>query len=53
VIYDLLSKDMPKHVDEIINDVEIPAGRVTALLMDMELNGYIRQESGMLFMRAR
>lgn len=52
-VYDILSRDKPLHIDEIIKTVEIPAGRVSAILMDMELSGYIRQESGMLFMRAR
>jgi DNA processing protein len=51
-LYRILS-DRPLHIDEIIMRAHLPAGKVASLLMNLELKGYCRQESGKKFLRAR
>ncbi len=45
--------DQPVHIDEIINEVEIPSGLVGSTLTLMELKGMVRQVGGMNYVLAR
>ncbi len=45
--------DQPVHIDEIINEVELPSGLVGSTLTLMELKGLVRQVGGMNYVIAR
>jgi len=47
-IYETLGKE-PVHIDEIIADVDLPAGAVNAAVMSLRLKGLIKQLPGNLF----
>ena len=49
-LYTLL-KDMPLHIDTIIRESQLDAGRVSSLLLDLELKGLIVQLPGKCFSR--
>jgi len=51
LLYEMLS-DRPLHIDDLIVQSRIPAGRVASLLMNLEIKGYCRQERGKHFQRA-
>ncbi len=51
-ILDALSLQQ-RHVDEVIEDCRIPAGRASASLLMLELKGLIRRLPGNMFMRVR
>ena len=44
-----LLEDGPVHIDVIIKDTGLPPGRVSALLLDMELKGLVEQHHGKYF----
>src|SRR6202030_526647 len=48
-IYDLLSTDEPKHIDEIVESSGLNSSEVLATLFDMEMKGIIRQTPGKQF----
>lgn len=50
-IYDFLS-EYPKHIDEIVRELELDPGEALSLLLDMELSGMIKQLPGKLFVRS-
>jgi len=47
-VYDALGKE-PVHVDQLIGDVDLPAGAVNAAVMSLRLKGLIKQLPGNLF----
>jgi len=48
-IYDLLSTDEPKHIDDIVERSGLNSSEVLATLFDMEMKGIIRQTPGKQF----
>ncbi len=52
VILDALSLQQ-RHMDEIIEDCRLPANRVSASLLMLELKGLVRRLPGNMFMRVR
>jgi len=50
-IYDLLSTDEPKHIDEIVERSGLNSSEVLATLFDLEMKGIIRQTPGKQFSR--
>src|SRR5882672_8068708 len=50
-IYDLLSTDEPKHIDEIVESSGLNSSEVLATLFDLEMKGIIRQTPGKQFSR--
>ena len=51
IIINLLSKDEPRHIDEIIIESKLSPPLVSATLLDMELKRYIKQLPGKNFVR--
>jgi DNA processing protein len=51
-IYDLLSTDEPKHIDDIVERSGLNSSEVLATLFDLEMKGIIRQTPGKQFSRA-
>ncbi len=49
-IYEVLT-DEPLQVDRIVKDSGVPVSRALELLLDLELNGLIRQLSGKMFVK--
>lgn len=47
-VYDALGKE-PLHVDQLIGEVDLPAGAVNAAVMSLRLKGLIKQLPGNLF----
>jgi DNA processing protein len=47
-IYEALGKE-PAHIDQLIGDVDLPAGAVNAAVMSLRLKGLIKQLPGNLF----
>ncbi len=43
--------DEPAHIDELIEKSSCPSSRVSALLLDLELGGYVKQLPGKRFVR--
>ncbi len=43
--------DTPRHIDIISKDCEIPMGRISSILMKLEITGAVKQVSGKMFMR--
>ena len=50
-IYDLLSTDEPKHIDDIVEQSGLNSSEVLATLFDLEMKGIIRQTPGKQFSR--
>jgi len=50
-IYDLLSTDDPKHIDDIVEQSGLNSSEVLATLFDLEMKGIIRQTPGKQFSR--
>jgi DNA processing protein len=50
-IYDLLSTDEPKHIDEIVESSGLNSSEVLATLFDLEMKGIVRQTPGKQFSR--
>ena len=50
-IYDLLSTDEPKHIDDIVEQSWLNSSEVLATLFDLEMKGTIRQMPGKRFSR--
>jgi DNA processing protein len=48
-IYDLLSTDEPKHIDDIVERSGLNSSEVLATLFDLEMKGIIRQTPGKQF----
>jgi DNA processing protein len=48
-LYDLLSTDEPKHIDEIVESSGLNSSEVLATLFDLEMKGIIRQLPGKQF----
>jgi predicted Rossmann fold nucleotide-binding protein DprA/Smf involved in DNA uptake len=48
-IYDLLSTDEAKHIDDIVKQTGLNSSGVLATLFDLEMNGLIRKSPGKLF----
>jgi DNA processing protein len=48
MIYDFF-QDEPIHIDNIISKTGLPSGRVSALLLDLELSGILKQLPGKMF----
>jgi DNA processing protein len=48
-IYELLSTDEPKHIDEIVESSGLNSSEVLATLFDLEMKGIIRQTPGKQF----
>lgn len=48
-IYDLLSADEAKHIDEIVDQSGLNSSEVLATLFDLEMKGFVRQSPGKLF----
>jgi DNA processing protein len=48
-LYDLLSTDEPKHIDEIVESSGLNSSEVLATLFDLEMKGIIRQSPGKQF----
>jgi DNA processing protein len=48
-IFDLLSTDEPKHIDEIVETSGLNSSEVLATLFDLEMKGIIRQTPGKQF----
>jgi DNA processing protein len=48
-LYELLSTDEPKHIDEIVESSGLNSSEVLATLFDLEMKGIIRQSPGKLF----
>jgi predicted Rossmann fold nucleotide-binding protein DprA/Smf involved in DNA uptake len=51
VIYDLLSVDEPKAIDEIVEASELNSSVVLATLFEMEMKGFVKQLPGKQFAR--
>ena len=41
--------DEPKHIDKIVRDSNMPTGKVLSILLNLELNGVVRQAGGKRF----
>ncbi len=50
-LYDLLSTDEPRQVDEIVERSELSSSEVLATLFDLEMKGIVRQMPGKQFVR--
>ncbi|MBW2082440.1 MAG: DNA-protecting protein DprA [Deltaproteobacteria bacterium] len=50
-IYEFLS-EYPKHIDEIVRELELDPGEASSLLLEMELSGIIKQLPGKMFVRS-
>jgi DNA processing protein len=50
-IYDLLSTDEPKHIDDIVEQSGLNSSEVLASLFDLEMKGIVRQSPGKQFSR--
>jgi len=50
-IYDLLSTDEPKHIDDIVERSGLNSSEVLATLFDLEMKGIVRQSPGKQFSR--
>ncbi len=50
-IYDLLSTDEAKHIDDIVEGSGLNSSEVLATLFDLEMKGIIRQMPGKQFSR--
>jgi DNA processing protein len=50
-IYDLLSTDEPKHIDDIVEQSGLNSSEVLASLSDLEMKGIVRQSPGKQFSR--
>ncbi len=50
-IYDLLSTDEPKHIDDIVEASGLNSSEVLATLFDLEMKGIVRQSPGKQFSR--
>ena len=50
-IYDLLSVDDPKAIDDIVERSELNSSEVLATLFDLEMKGIVRQLPGKQFSR--
>jgi DNA processing protein len=48
-IYDLLSTDQPRHIDDIVECSGLNSSEVLATLFDLEMKGIIRQSPGKQF----
>jgi DNA processing protein len=48
-IYDLLSTDEPRHIDDIVERSGLNSSEVLATLFDLEMKGLVRQSPGKLF----
>lgn len=48
-IYDLLTADEAKHIDEIVDQSGLNSSEVLATLFDLEMKGFVRQSPGKLF----
>ncbi len=48
MVYDFF-QDEPIHIDNIISKTGLPSGRVSALLLDLELSGILKQLPGKMF----
>ena len=48
-IYDLLSPDESKHIDDIVEQSGLNSSEVLATLFDLEMKGLVRQSPGKLF----
>jgi DNA processing protein len=48
-IYDLLSTDEPRHIDDIVDQSGLNSSEVLATLFDLEMKGLVRQSPGKLF----
>ena len=51
IIYNLLSVDEPKHIDEIVEASALNSSEVLATLFDLEMKGIVRQLPGKQFSR--
>jgi len=49
-IYDCLSKE-PLHIDQIIDQTDLPAGSINAGLISLQLKGLVKQLPGSLFLK--
>jgi DNA processing protein len=49
-IYKLIQKE-PVHIDELILQSELPSGRISSKLLELELSGFIKQLPGKRFVR--
>ncbi len=49
--YELLT-DYPKHIDELVRELELDAGQLSAILLNLELYGLVKQLPGKMFVRA-
>jgi len=49
-IYGILG-DYPMHIDEIVRQGEMDIGKVSSVLMDLELKGLTKQLMGKMFVR--
>ena len=50
-IYELLA-DYPKHIDELVRELNLDAGQLSAILLNLELYGLVKQLPGKMFVRA-
>jgi len=50
-VYDFLG-DYPKHIDEIARELDLDSGQISSVLLNMELNGFIKQLPGKVFVRS-
>jgi DNA processing protein len=50
-IFEVLRADQALFVDEIVGAAQVPQPRVLAALLDLEMNGLIRQLPGKNFIR--
>ena len=48
-IYDLLTADEAKHIDDIVDQSGLNSSQVLATLFDLEMKGFVRQSPGKLF----
>ncbi|MCP4629107.1 MAG: hypothetical protein GY850_37225, partial [bacterium] len=49
-IYEILS-NYPMHIDQIVRQGDMDAGKVSSILMKMELTGLVKQLAGKMFVR--
>jgi DNA processing protein len=50
-LYDLLSTDQARHIDELVEQSGLSSSEVLAALFDLEMKGFIRQLPGKQFVR--
>ncbi len=50
-IYDLLA-DYPKHIDELVRELDLDPGELSGILLNMELCGLVKQLPGRMFVRS-